>query len=424
MPGTATRVLTALVLTGLPLAASAQISTFYVPPKLVETGTAAAPAGKGSVTVQVFVKKNGSVGKVTVKSSTNHADDAAATAIAQTSTYRPATRDAKPVDAYYTMVLKFSGHPSVNASGELDRANDMIRHEKYDDAKAALETYLQQHAGDRGAAMLLGVTDTYRNDPAGAAKAFDLAGPIPERYQVIAAKAYSDAAIDALKEKNNDAAIALADKALTLQPNVNSLYIRGSAYANMQRYPEAITDLEKAKLRAIAGNADAATLGAIDSALATSYMFNGQADKGLALAQDVKRRDPANTRVDDALASYYNQQAGVAMKAGKKDEAVADLESAAKLVPSRAVLLYVQAANLLASGTGIDWKHVKAEADKALAVDANDPRANYVAGVALANSGDSANAITLLQKAKAHVGSDAALSAEIDGALKKLGTKP
>ena len=214
--------------------------------------------------------------------------------------------------------------------------------------------------------------------------AFDQAGTIPERFQVAAAKAYADAAVAALKAKNNDLAIALADKALAQQVNVNTLFIRGTAYANAQKYPQAIADLERAKTNAVSGKADTATMNAIDASLATSYIFGGQTDKGVALAKALKARDPSNTRVDDTLAAYYNQQAIAAMNAGKKAEAVADLEAAAKAVPSRAVILYVQAANILSQGDKPDWSVVKAEADKALAINANDARANYVAGIAQA----------------------------------------
>ncbi|MBV8300003.1 MAG: hypothetical protein JO083_10720, partial [Candidatus Eremiobacteraeota bacterium] len=51
-------------------------------------------------------------------------------------------------------------------------------------------------------------------------------------------------------------------------------------------------------------------------------------------------------------------------------------------------------------------------------------RANYVAGIAVANGGDSKAAIPLLQKAKANAGSDASLNADIDAALKKLSAPP
>jgi tetratricopeptide (TPR) repeat protein len=427
------RLFAALALGTLTLAASAaawaQTSTFYTPPKIVKQGSASAPVlGTGAVTVKVFVKKDGSVGSVTVQKSTNHGDDAAATEIAKSSTYKPGLRDGKPIDAFYTLALKFNGSSVTTDTGsgatDVNAANALVRAGKYAEAKTQLQAYLTGHPGDKNAAAVLGVADTYLNDYPGAAAAFDAAGTIPDRFKVVAAKAYAEAAVDALKAKNNDQAIALADKALTLQQNVNTLFIRGTAYGNAQKYPQAIADLERAKAQATSGRADPATLNAIDASLATSYIFGGQIDKGLALAKELKSRDPSNTRVDDTLASYYNQQAVAALKAGKKAEAVADLENAARAVPSRAVVLYVQAANVLSQGDKPDWKAVKAEADKALALDANDARANYVAGVALANAGDGKSAVPYLQKAKANVGADTSLAADIDTALKKLAPPP
>lgn len=415
-------------LTAFALPASAQTSTFYTPPKIVKQGVNTSPiAGTGAVQVQVFIKKDGSIGAVKIEKSTNHGDDAAATEIAKTSTYKPGMRDAKAIDAFYTMALKFNGSSLVNDTGtsseDLKAANALIRANKFSDAKEKIDAYLQAHPGDKDAEALLGVADGYLNDNAGAAAAFDAAGTIPPMFKVVAAKAYSDAAVDAIKAKNNDQAIVLAGKALALQDNVNTLYLRGTAYANAQQYAQAIADLERAKSEAAAGHASASTLDAIDSSLATSYVLGGQPDKGFAIAQAVKQRDPSYTRINDTLAMYYNRQAVDAMKAGNKAAAVTDLENAAKTLPSRAVSLYVQAANVLSQGDKPDWKAVKAEADKALAVDPNDARANFVAGVALANSGDSKNAIVLLQKAKAGAGSDAELNSDIDTALKKLQPK-
>ncbi|HEY0392947.1 MAG TPA: tetratricopeptide repeat protein [Candidatus Elarobacter sp.] len=425
------RPLAALTLGALafaPLAAPAQTGTYYTPPKLVSQATPGLPvAGTGSVRVQVFVKKDGSIGATKVQKSSNHGDDDAALDIAKRSKYKAALRDGKPVDAFYTMDLKFNGSSVVNDTGtssnQLVQANALIRANKFAEARTEIQSYLTGHPGDKNANALLGVADSYLNEPAAAAAAFDQAGTIPDQFKIVAAKAYADAAVDALKAKNNDQAIALSEKALGLQQNVNTLFIQGTAYANAQRYPQAIADLEKAKAQATAGHADQATLNAIDASLATSYIFGGQADKGIALARALKQRDPSNSRVDDTLAAYYNQQAADAVKAGKKDEAVASLENAAKVIPSRAVVLYVQAANVLSQGTTVDWKRVKAEADKALAVDGNDARANYVAGIAVANGGDAKSAIPLLQKAKANAGSDASLNADIDAALKKLQPK-
>jgi tetratricopeptide (TPR) repeat protein len=419
----------AAALAVLPQTASAQTTEFYSPPKLIKQGTNTAPVvGTGSVTVKVFVHRDGSVGTVQVAKSTNHGDDAAAVEIAKSSTYKPGAKDGKPGDFFYTLALKF-GANAVQASntgggGEMSQANALIRAAKYDEAKKQLQAYIVAHPGDKDANALLGVADEYLNDPSGAATAFDAAGTIPDRFKVVAAKAYSDAAVDALKAKNNDQAIALSEKALALQQNVNTLFIQGTAYANAQKYPQAIASLEKAKAQASSGKADTASINAIDASLATAYIFGGQTDKGVALAKALKQRDPSNTRVDDTLAAYYNQQAVSAVQAGKPDQAVAMLEQAAQALPSRAAVLYVQAANVLSSGKTPDWKKVKAEADKALAIDPNEPRANFVAGVAVANSaGDKSVAIALLQKAKANAGSDTKLASDADAALAQLQKK-
>ncbi len=434
MPDRTSRVLAALAfgaaaLTVLPRTASAQTTQFYSPPKLLKQGTSASRVvGTGAVTVKVFVKHDGSVGSVQVQKSTNRGDDAAAVEIAKSSTYKPGAKDGKPGDFFYTLALKF-GANAVQASNtgggsEMTQANALIRAAKYDEAKTQLQAYIAAHPGNRDAEALLGVADEYLNDATGSAAAFDAAGTIPDRFKVVAAKAYADAAVDALKAKNNDQAIALSDKALALQQNVNTLYIQGTAYGNAQKYPQAIADLEKAKTQATAGHADSASLNAIDASLATAYIFGGQTDKGIALAKALKGRDPSNTRVDDTLAAYYNQQAVAAMQAGKTDQAVSMLEAAAQAVPSRATVLYVQAANVLSQGKTPDWKKVKTEVDKALAIDPNDARANFVAGVALANSaGDKAAAIAYLQKAKTNAGSDAKLASDADAALAQLQKK-
>jgi len=406
--------------------ASAQTEQFYSPPKMLKQAEpSVAIAGTGQVQLKVMVHKDGSIGAVTVQKSTNHADDAAAIDIAKHSKYKPGARDAKPEDAFYTLVLKFNGSSVVNDTGtsasDLVSANGMIRAGNYAGAKTLVESYLAAHPNDPSAEALLGVADGFLNDADAAATAFDAAGTIPPAFKAVAAKAYADAAVDALKAKNNDHAIALAQKALALQPSVNAMFIEGTAYANAQQYPQAIAALEKAKAQASEGHADAKTLNAIDASLVTSYLFGGQPDKGAALAKAVKQRDPSNTQIDTALGAYYSQQAATAMKAGKKDEAVADLEAGAQAVPSRGAVMYVSAANVLAQGDKPDWKRVKAEADKALTLDPNNANANYIAGVALANAGDSKSAIPYLQKAKANVGTDASLSTQIDAALKKLG---
>src|ERR1700737_1157278 len=89
----------AISLASFPTAAPAQTSTYYTPPKLLKQGTSDAPVvGTGAVRGKVFVKKKGPSGTAQVMKSTNHGDDAAATQIAKTSTYKPGLRDGKPID--------------------------------------------------------------------------------------------------------------------------------------------------------------------------------------------------------------------------------------------------------------------------------------------------------------------------------------
>ncbi|MBV8644150.1 MAG: energy transducer TonB, partial [Candidatus Eremiobacteraeota bacterium] len=164
-----------------PSLARAQTSTYYTPPKRLTQGSSNAPVvGTGSVTVKVFVKKTGAVGTVQVTKSTNPGDDQAASEIAKTSTYKPGLRDGKPIDAYYTLVLRFNGNAVTIDTGskstDVNQANALVRAGKYADAKTILTSYLSTHAGDKDASALLGVADGYLGDSAGAAAAFDAAG--------------------------------------------------------------------------------------------------------------------------------------------------------------------------------------------------------------------------------------------------------
>src|SRR5471030_1398604 len=93
---------------------------------------------------------------------------------------------------------------------EVERATGLIKQGKYPEAKSVLETYLKTHSTDRTAALFLGVADSFNTDQIGAAKAFDSAGTIPDRYRPLAAKAYADSALAAFKEKSYDATIELA----------------------------------------------------------------------------------------------------------------------------------------------------------------------------------------------------------------------
>jgi hypothetical protein len=424
--------ITALAVGGIPVCAAAQTAVFYVPPKLASRGSNSTPvSGKGTVTIKVFVHANGKADVPSaVAKSTNRADDAAALEIARTSTYKAASKDGKPADAYYTFVLNFTGGGAVGeaqsetSDGSLQQVTVLERNGNYAGAKAQLATYLQSKPDDTEANLLKGVADAFTDDFAAAAAAFDKAGTIPPKYRTLAGKTYANAAAAALKANDNDGAIANAGKAIDLTPSAQPYNIRGSAEYAQKKYDVAVTDLEKARDLALAEKADNHQLAVIETNLTAAYMGSGQSDKGLAAAKEVSRLDPSITQTGDLIAQYYNDKATTLVKSGDRKAAADQLDAGAAAVPKYAVQLYANAATILASDAKPDWKVVKAEADKALNIDPNDARSNYVAGVALANDKNTKDALSYLNKAQASAktGNDADLSKQIDAALKQLGS--
>jgi Tfp pilus assembly protein PilF len=415
-----------------PAYAIAQTAVFYVPPKLASRGSNTTPVGgKGTVTIKVFVHAGGKADVPSaVAKSTNHADDAAALEIARSSTYKPASKDGKPADAYYTFVLNFTGSGALSeaqsetSNSTLQQVAILERNGNYAGAKAQLATYLQSKPDDGEANLLKGVAEAFTDDFSAAAAAFDKAGTIAPKYRTLAGKTYANAAVAALKANDNDGAIAYAGKAIELTPSAQPYNIRGSAEYAQKKYDAAVTDLEKARDLATAEKADNHQLAVIETNLTAAYMGAGQSEKGLAAAKEVSRLDPSITQTGDLIAQYYNDKATALVKAGDRKGAADQLDAGAAAVPKYAVQLYANAATILASDAKPDWKVVKAEADKALAIDPNDARSNYVAGVALANDKNTKDALTYLNKAQASAktGNDADLSKQIDAALKQLGS--
>src|ERR1700683_583302 len=106
-----------VVLTQIP--ARAQYATEFVPAKLIKEGTTSTTiAGSGKVVVQVQVNADGSHKVTKIISSTNTGDNAAATEIANSSTYRPARRGTTPITAFYDFTLRFNGRVFVRSSSE------------------------------------------------------------------------------------------------------------------------------------------------------------------------------------------------------------------------------------------------------------------------------------------------------------------
>jgi tetratricopeptide (TPR) repeat protein len=212
-----------------PLVANAQTNA-YVPPKLESPGAnTTAPAGKGEVTVQVFVKKDGTFAVSKVLKSTNAADNAAALEIAKSSKYQPAIRAGKRIDAFYDYVLTFAGNgPSAAGTGTLATATASVRAAKYDDAKSQLNAYLQTHPGDTQAYTLLGVASAFGGDPAAASMAFEKAGTVSDQYKTLAIQSYAKYANVLLDQKKFADSVTYASHAIDGDPNdLQAYYVRG-----------------------------------------------------------------------------------------------------------------------------------------------------------------------------------------------------
>src|SRR5579885_2450579 len=97
-PATLAAALIAAMAWALPGAVHAQ--GYYIPPKLLKQGTFTSPvSGAGTVIVKVLVNPDGSFKVQGVVKSTNKSDEAAALEIANSSKYKPATRNMQPVMA-------------------------------------------------------------------------------------------------------------------------------------------------------------------------------------------------------------------------------------------------------------------------------------------------------------------------------------
>jgi tetratricopeptide (TPR) repeat protein len=428
------------------LPASAQYSTEFTPAKLVRQGsTSKAIAGSGTVVVQVQVNPNGTHKVVKIIRSTNSADNAAAIDIANNSTYRPAHRGKTAVPAFYDFTLKFKGR-SVASNGTetvvkgstAARIDSLIHQGKYDAAKAQLQTALASNPNDPLLNQELGTTEYFLADYPSAAAAFDKVPNISKTFTQVAAQSYALAAVKTAAASPQQA-VAYGKKAAQIAPGPNSYYALGSAELAAGDTTSAVSDLKKA-YDAVQSDpkADKKTKVAIASQLYAAYSKAGDSANAEKMLAAIKQIDPNNTSVTTLEGNRYIQAANEASKAGNHAEALKDFEQAAAVGgPQIQVTAYAAAAleqnailqNQKTPPTKDDYAKVKAYADKALAVNANDALANYAEGVALAgewvignksDAGLKAQALAALNKAKASAQSSGnfSLSLNIDNFIK------
>jgi TonB family protein len=372
-------VATALIL-GRALPAGAQYATQFVPAKLIAQGkTTHSIAGPGTTVVQVQVNADGSHKAIKVIRSTNPGNDAAAMEIAQTSTYHPARRGSTPVTSFYDFTLKFNHSSVVNAVSE-----------------------------DQGGAGGSGGTSVANQNQA------------------------ASLAVQAVKtaDDNPTQALALAQKAMSLDPNTNSRYALGRAQLANKQYSDAIATLKEVHAAAFADpkmptNAKVA----IDTSLMTAYFESNDSQNAQAMAAEIKQLDPTSTLPGRVLGNSLVNAGVTAAEAKNYDEAFKDFDQAASQGdPQVAVTAYTQAALLVSKMDKPDYKRMQAYADKALALKPDDAMANFAEGIALtgqwASSHDDATkkkALDSLTKAdqQAKAEGNIALSLQIETFIKQ-----
>jgi tetratricopeptide (TPR) repeat protein len=384
---------------------------YYTPPKLVKQGASTTPvAGNGTVLIQVLVNPDASFKVQKIIKSSNPEDNQAAMEIAQSAKYSAAIKGGKKVPAFYTYTLKFvvNGTTSMQSNGSsngggspLGKYSAEVHAGHYTEARAGLQTYLQGHPDDSEANELLGVSEFFLNNFADSATAFNKVGTVPSQYMTVAANAYAKAAQGAIATKNGAAAVAFAAKAKQLTPGAPTWNLLGNAQIVNNDYPNAIQSFEQA--RALAPNdskLDPKMRGTITANLVAAYADSDQIDKAVALLPEMKQLDPDNVVALSHVTDYYAKKAQAASNAGKTADAIDWYDKGASFGGPLAHTMYTNEAVLLAQGTHPDWVRVKTAADKALALDTNDARANLAAGIALMEQRKGSEAVNYLQKAE------------------------
>ncbi|MGH7729010.1 MAG: energy transducer TonB [Vulcanimicrobiaceae bacterium] len=415
-----------------PARAQTGATDYYVAPKLIAQGKSTSSiTGPGTVVVKVLVHTNGTFAVQQVVRSTNPGDNAAALEIAKSSRYRPATKGNKPIEAYYDFTLKFTGGGAASSADASGLAADerMLTAGNYAGAQHALASYLQAHPGDARAEADLGLTDSFLNDPDGAVAAFDAIGPgkTPANYKAAAARAYEDYAAEQFKAKNFQAGSAAAKRALALDPGFAAYNTLGFGELLAGQASAAVGDLEQARTLAKSSGTSVTNRVTIEANLVSAYLQAGEPEKAQAAIAEIARLDPSDQSGRVALATYYVDQAQTDDQAGKYPEAAALYEQAAAGTPDSAAALYARAAfSYLNAKPAPDNAKATADANKALALDPNDPQANFAAGIALANQGKSKEALPYLQKAEAAAKQQnlTQLVTSIQNAIKQIGGTP
>ncbi|MDQ6932541.1 MAG: hypothetical protein M3160_05135, partial [Candidatus Eremiobacteraeota bacterium] len=230
------------------------------------------------------------------------------------------------------------------------------------------------------------------------------------------------------------ASLKVAQRGVAISQDVETFNALGTAQMAAKDYPAAVASFEKARsMAASVPKLDRKIKLTLDGNLITAYLKNNQLDKATGVRQEDAAID-TSSELSAQFVAYYQQQSRDYDAAKKYNEAVAALEEAAAASPKYAVTNYANASFEMTRLDKPDFDRMKVDADKALAIDPNDPLANFAEGVALANIANKNNdaakkkqALDYLNKAdgeaKAATGpNSAALVKNIEDAIKAFTT--
>ncbi|MHB8178921.1 MAG: energy transducer TonB [Vulcanimicrobiaceae bacterium] len=412
--------ITALGTTAALLAALAPAGAFaaspyanqYVPPKLiVQAKPRKAIAGPGIVVLKVLVHTNGLHQVVKILRSSNPGDNAAAIDIANRSSYRPAHRGNRPVEAFYDFTLKFMGGSAAVASAQSTpeaQIAALIRSGKYAQVKSQADAQLLITPGNAVVLQQLATADYFLNDYAGAAAAFAKVPTIAKMYSAVAARAFSNAAV-AVKGTNPTLALSYAARGLAMKKDANAFYALGMAQLANQQVVAAIANLKQA--RALAFAAPKTNLQSkvnLDAALLQAYIAAHDPVNAQKISTEIRVLDPTSPLPARILGASDIQAGLAAVKAGKRQEAVKNYEQAAALGdPQTTATADTLAVFALAGGKHPDYNKIQSYGEKAVAAAPNDAEANFAAGIALAgvwagnhDAGTKAKSLRYLKKAQ------------------------
>jgi tetratricopeptide (TPR) repeat protein len=380
--------------------ARAQYATEFVPAKLIKEGTTSTTiAGSGKVVVQVQVNADGSHKVTKIISSTNSGDNAAATEIANSSTYRPAHRGKTPIVAFYDFTLRFNGRTVVRSSSgssgmslagaslspAATQVAALVRAGQYAQAKSKAQMDLLSSPGDNSLREILGVAAYDSGDFTTAASAFDKVPAISAQFRPAAAQSFAAAAVKAATD-NPELSLAYAQKAVALAPDTNSHFALGVAQLASGDNAAALASLKAAHDAAMADSKiPLASKVNIDAELLQAYLANNDEQDAQTIAAAIKQLDPSSTAGARAMGASLLKSGQAAAVAKDTPTALRDYDQAAALGdPTIAVTANVLGAFAIAQSAKPDYKRMQSYADKAIALQPDNPQANFAEGIALA----------------------------------------